>query len=121
MRAARALIAVPDSDGPIRVDLALAIEASPLDPMGYLMRARYNLERHPDEREQIRRDYEKALALNPNDLDTRLEYAKALENFGDSNAAAVQYREALKTHEGFDPAEPKRLSPEKLDEIRKKI
>ena len=52
-------MAVPNSDGATRVDLALAIEASSLDPMGYLMRTRYNLERHSDERDQIRRDYEK--------------------------------------------------------------
>lgn len=121
IRAARALMGLPNSDGATRVDLALAIESSPLDPMGYLMRARYNLERHPDERDQIRRDYEKALGLNPNDLDTRLEYAKVLETFGDSKAAAVQYRLALKTNEGFDPAEPKRLSEAQVQEITRKL
>jgi O-antigen ligase len=121
MRAARALAVLPDMDGATRAQLILAIAANPRDPMGYLTRARYNLERHPDLKDEIRKDFERALELNPHDIDTRLEFAKVLEGFGDIQAVCEQYRMALKTNEGFDATEPKRLSEEKVKEIQAKI
>ena len=61
------------------------------------------------------------MELNPNDIDTRIEYAKVLEGFGDHPAAAEEYRAALKTNDGFDLTEPKRLSKDQLDEIQRKL
>ena len=49
------------------------------------------------------------------------EYAKVLESFGDRARAAEEYRAALKTNEGFDPSEPKRLSEEQVHEIEEKV
>jgi len=66
---------------------------------------------------QVNGDLERALELNPNDIDSRIEYAKLLEQFGDRTAAQEQYRLAIKTNEGFDPTEPKRLTKAQLDEI----
>ncbi len=108
-RAALALMHIANADGQLRTNLGLAIAANPNDPMGTLTRARYNLQQHPDQQPEIRRDYERALELNPNDIDTRIEYAKVLEGFGDHPAAAEEYRAALKTNDGFDLTEPKRL------------
>src|SRR5437016_332592 len=83
MRAARALMGAPDADGAVRANLGLAIAANTNDPMGYLTRGRYLLQRHPDQQADMRRDFERALELNPNDLGSRIEYAKVLEGFGD--------------------------------------
>jgi tetratricopeptide (TPR) repeat protein len=120
VRAARALMAT-QNDGAARTNLTLSIAANPHDPLGYLTRARYSLSRHPDEQTEIRHDFERALELNPNDLESRLEYAGVLEKFGDRDAAREQYRLALKTNDGFDPTEPKRLSQARVDEINQKI
>jgi O-antigen ligase len=121
VRAARALLIRPENDSLTRAMLGAAIEACPQNEFARLMRARYMLRSHPDQHADIRGDYEEALKLNPNDLDTRLEYAQVLEQMGDKPAAAEQYRAALKTNEGFDPTEPKRLSETRVKEIEGKL
>ncbi len=118
LRAARAMMYLPSADGKTRVYLAFAIAADPQNPLGYLTRGRYNLARHPEDQSDIRSDFEEALRLNPNDIDTRIEFAKVLEGFRDRPAAAQQYRDALQTNDGFDLTEPKRLSedPDQRDQ-----
>ena len=120
-RAARALMYVPGADGAVRANLVNAIEANPNDPNNYLSRCAYNVHEHPDEHDAIRHDYDRALELNPNDIDTRLEYARLLDDWGDHAQAAEQYRAALKTNDGFDPTEPKRLSDARLKEINARL
>ncbi len=121
LRAAECMEVLPGMDLRAIGMLDQAIAADPSNPMGYLTRARYNLNRHMDSQTDIRRDFEKALAVNPNDLETRQEYAAVLEKFGDRAAAVEQYREVLKVNEGYDATEPRRLTGDRVQEIQGKI
>ena len=65
--------------------------------------------------------YDKALSLDPNNLGVRIDYADALLKFGDKKSAAEQYRRALTTNDGYDKTEPKRLTPERAQQIDETI
>ena len=76
------------------------------------------------EAERIKKDFRRALELNPNEVSIRLEYADALAGFGapdDKAEATTQYQEALRYNSLLKPDEPKRLRPEKVAEIEKKL
>jgi tetratricopeptide (TPR) repeat protein len=120
-RAAQAWTTLAGGDAQVRAMLAQAIASNPLDPGHRLLRARYMLQRHPDDQAQIREDFSRALAIDPNNVAVRIEYARALEQFGDAVGAKEQYRRALELDDKLDAAEPKRLSPPQRDEIRKKL
>jgi O-antigen ligase len=121
IRAAECLQVVPGTDVEARNLLDHAVDADPGNPMGYLTRARYNLDRHAEMQAEIRRDYEQALAMNPIDLETRQEYAAVLEKFGDRAAAVEQYQKVLKVNEGYDAEEPRRLTEDRVKEIEGKV
>jgi thioredoxin-like negative regulator of GroEL len=69
----------------------------------------------------MRRDFEKALSLDPQNVETRLEFAELLQKWNDPPAAAEQYRRALETNRQYDPKEPERLSPQRVQEIEERI
>lgn len=69
----------------------------------------------------IRELFERSLALNPNDVTARIDYAKALEMLGLKIAAAEQYRLALEKNEGLSKDEPKRLPADEVQKIRSAI
>ena len=112
-RAARALMSIPDADGAVRAELSTAIGANPNDPMGYLTRARYNVERHPENQADIRQDFEHALELNPNDIDSRIEFAKVLETFGDHEGAAGSIARRWRRMTGLTQPNPSDCPPPK--------
>ena len=126
-RAAQAVIAGSNVYNPMVLDLlGIAIKGNPLAVDYYLMRARY-LPHSPDpalHREQIKKDFRRAVALNPNEVSLRVEFGDALASFKtpeDGAEAIKEYEEALKFNGLLKEDEPKRLRGERVEEIRKKI
>ena len=132
-RAARAIIGGggggggnPAAHAEVLALLDRAIRKNPMAAEYHLTRARFAA-RLPDaagRRDAIRSDFDRALALNPNDVSIRLEYADLLKSFdtpADRAAARKQYEEALRFNDQLLANEPKRLTPEKVAEIRKTI
>jgi hypothetical protein len=103
--------------------LDLAIHGDPMDTRYYLARARYLLMNgdHVQYGGQIRKGFEKALELDPNEVSLHVEYADALRELGDRAGAAKEYETALKYNDLLKADEPKRLRVEKVEEIRKRI
>jgi uncharacterized protein (TIGR02996 family) len=112
---------------PAIVDLiGIAIRRNPMQPAYYLARARYLLNgpEAKEKREQVRADFRRALALNPNEVSIRLEYADALKSFdtpADKAEAVKQYEEALRYNGLLNADEPKRLKGERVEQIRRTI
>jgi Tfp pilus assembly protein PilF len=118
-------ISSPDAAARALSLLAQAIAANPLEPSNYLLRARYNLQQHTmTDPSLVRGDFEQALRLNPNDIRVRLEYAAALERFGDRAAATAEYQRALWDNAAViqhRPDEPKQLSKQEIDSAQQRI
>ena len=98
--------------------LDTAIGLDPNRPQYWLHRANARLRSPAPDAAAVRADYERALRLDPNNVDTRLEYAEVLSRLGDRAAAAEQYRQALRYNDLLAPDEPKRLPPKRLETIR---
>jgi hypothetical protein len=120
-RAAQAYMLIPTADSQPLEMLAHAIQADPMQPGSYLLRARFLLQRHKEQQQQIRDDFTQALRIDPNNVAVRIEFARVLEGFGDVAAAKQQYQRALEVNDKLDPAEPKRLSPVQREELLKKL
>jgi hypothetical protein len=103
--------------------LDLAIRTDPMETKYYLTRARYLLasEERAAYREQIVRDFRRALELDPNQVSTRVEFADALRDLGDRAEAAAEYEAALRYNSLLKADEPKRLRNGQVAEIRKQI
>src|SRR5207248_6144974 len=115
-RAARAL---PPQQA--KAALREAIRVNPTATLYY--RTLANMEKHsptPDVK-ALRSAYESALALDPNDVTGRLDYAQTLEKLGQSADAVAQYRIALVKNDLLAPDEPKRLPPAKGEELRRHL
>ena len=119
-RAARALYMDRDPAG-VRemLDAAVAIDRTLVK--AYLMRAGLEMQEQTPNVRVVRENFERAVALNPADNDTRLRYAAALELLGLKTDAAQQYRTALEFNDKLPTEEPERLSVEKVEEIKSKI
>jgi tetratricopeptide (TPR) repeat protein len=103
--------------------LDLAITKDPMDTRYYLARARYLLANgdHAQYAERIWKDFARALELDPNEVSLHVEYADALRELGDRAGAVKEYEAALKYNEMLKKDEPKRLRPERVEEIRRRI
>lgn len=64
-------------------------------------------------------DYHQALQLDPRNIDLRLEYADQLRLHGMGQAARGEYQKALDQNGQLAPDEIKRLSAEKVGQVRK--
>jgi tetratricopeptide (TPR) repeat protein len=120
-RAARALAFAQAPPQRVRDMLARAIASDPLAVEHYLMRARYDLSLPETDARQVIADYERALQLNPNDVPMRLEYAEALQTLGRTEDALHQYRLALHYNDQLHPHEPKRLTPQQEQQLRRRM
>ncbi len=124
-RSARYLIVSRQSDPQeILGMLTLAITSDPKNPMGWLERARFrrSLGNHEMNRvEDVSRDYASALALNPNDVRSRLEFADYLASAGRAEGAAEQYRLAIDYNDRLHPDEPKRLPSDRVEQLKQII
>ena len=121
-RAARAMIIAQYPRDQTRAMLDVAAGVDPTSVPYRLTRAQFELHGAPqvDERRVVD-NYEAVFALNPNDVRLRLEYAAVLERLGRGDEALEQYRLALKYDDGLHPDEPKRLKPDRLAEVERRI
>ncbi len=123
-RIARALVMDRDSNpAEVRAALAQAVAIDPTLIRGYLLRADYEMFRPDDERDAnaVRENYQRALSLNPADLEVRLRYAAALEKLGSKTEAADQLRRALEFNDKLPLEEPERLTEAGLKEIEARL
>jgi len=65
--------------------------------------------------------YEHFLALDPNDVQSRLQYAQSLDTAGMKIEARAQYQAALEKDSQLEPKDPKRLSAEQLERIKPRL
>jgi O-antigen ligase len=119
-RAARALYMDRDLAG-VREMLDAAVAIDPTLVKAYTMRAGVELQQPAPDVRVVRENFDRAIALNPADTDTRLRYAAALELLGSKADAAEQYRTALEFNDKLPIEEPERLPVEEVERIRKKI
>ncbi|MGB7161121.1 MAG: hypothetical protein WBD40_23880, partial [Tepidisphaeraceae bacterium] len=120
-RAARALYMEQAAPSDVRAMLDQAIAADPSLIKGYLLRAEFaRMQREPDA-QAVRADYERALALNPADVEARLRYGAAMEFLNLKPEAAAQYRKALEFNALLPIEEPERLPKKKVEEIEKRV
>lgn len=111
----------------IRAAFDQALAAAPGHAQSWLTRSRYVAAQKVVSAADIQQsldDFARGIALNPNDVDLRIEYADLLERFGRRDDAAAQLETALAMDDKMDPAEPKRLelrSPGKYEAVRKRI
>jgi tetratricopeptide (TPR) repeat protein len=118
MQAARVLtiaLAKPDE---IRVLLDQAIHLNPQSGQQYFIRAQFELQQPSPNRDQVIKDMNRVIELNPNDVQIRLAYAMILQSFGMAHESAAQLRAALHYNDLLDATEPKRLSEETVEQIR---
>ncbi len=121
-RAARAMIMRDAPADEIRGRLALAIAGNKPKVEYYLTRAHYEMLRPPNDQDyrKVRADFESALRYDPYDVQTRLEFAKAME-LDERTLAREQYQIALDNNDKLNADEPKRLTPEEVERIKQKI
>jgi O-antigen ligase len=101
--------------------LDAAIGANPMFLKGYLTRAQFRMQFPSPSVQKVKQDYQTAIALNPNDVDVRIDYGAILEKLGFRHQAADAYRAALQKNDGLAPDEPKRLTAQRVQELRNKI
>ena len=66
-------------------------------------------------------DYERIVRLDPHNLELRLHYAMLLDKLGKPAEAAKQYQTVLEDNDQLAPDEIRRLSPQQVAEIRRRI
>ncbi|WP_428940982.1 O-antigen ligase family protein [Fontivita pretiosa] len=121
-RAARALQIAQSTDyDRIRELLDRAVAADPANVQYYRARAMAELQRPSSDPRRIIDDLRRATELNPWDLTLHEEFAQALERLGQRQRAIDEYRLMLRYNDLLDPAEPKRLTERKIEQIRQKI
>jgi O-antigen ligase len=98
---------------------AIRIEPRSIDP--YLLRANIELAQPHPNADQIRRDFDEILRLNPNDESLHQQYGQALDRLELPAAAAAQYEKALACNDALPAAEPKRLTSTQIAELRARI
>ena len=100
---------------------SLAATAAAVDPRlveAWLLSA--DLALAAGDRPAARAAFDAAVALVPRDVPTRLHYADALDRMGDRSAAAAQYRAALSADAALPAGEPRRLSPDRVADVRRR-
>jgi tetratricopeptide (TPR) repeat protein len=115
----RAAVVSPPEEGPAR--LQLAIDQNPKNAVYRFDAARAQMLRLNPDVSTIRRDFDAGLALDPNNVAARLEYAKWLARIGDADAAHREFQRAVNFNNLLNPDENKRLAPEQLDKERRDL
>jgi predicted Zn-dependent protease len=120
-RAARAQAFAGAPIDEIRQTIARAIAANPRSPGNYSFLARLEAQQPKPDMSRVSDAYEHFLALDPNDVQSRLQYAQSLDAASMKTEARVQYQAALDKDSQLEPKDPKRLSPEQVERIREKL
>jgi O-antigen ligase len=120
-RAARAMVLAGSPADDVRAMIRTAIAASPMTARSHHLLAEFELRQvAPDPMPAIAA-FERVLVLDPMDISTRLDLARALESAGREGAARAQYQQALRLNDLLNPDEPERLPPAQVDRIRAAI
>jgi hypothetical protein len=101
-----------------RASFDAAIRANPLNAAYYATRAEFESHQSQPDPARVRGDFDRSLALDPENVQTRLDYAKVLETLNDSGDAREQYEQALWYDNQLAPDEIERLSASRVGEIR---
>jgi tetratricopeptide (TPR) repeat protein len=120
-RAARALVFAHAPPADVLALLDAAVRENPMSLDALRMRANFAMKLPRPDASRVVADYERLTALNPNDVQLRVEFARALEQLGQPRRAAEELHRAIDYNDLLSPDEPKRLSPQKLDELRREI
>lgn len=106
----------------VREMLDAAMAADPMRVESARAIAEYELRRRPDfSTQRITWGFERALALDPNNVAMHNRFADVLADLGQKDRAAREYQEALRYDDRLSPGDPKRLSPIKISEIQQKL
>ncbi len=119
-RAGRSLIIENRDPAETELWLSQAIAANLKDGNYRLTRASFQLSQ-PDNkqnRRQIIADLQSAVALDPNNIQSRLRLAETFDRFGDRSKASEQYRKTIELNDQLNSDEPKRLPAADLDRIK---
>lgn len=103
-----------------RAMLDAAVAAAPRSAGYRATRAEWERERPTPDAPRVREDFERALAIDPNNVILRVRYADALESFGQRSEAAQQIERALWFDDQLPGYEKKRLPKPRADELRTK-
>src|SRR5690606_15262504 len=105
-RAAQALAYTNANPGAVRRLLDQAIAANPRAPLYHLQRARYWAQARPGDWAPVLADFERAVELNPQELEVRIESARLLADAGRSSDALAQVQPALAINHAYHPDAP---------------
>jgi tetratricopeptide (TPR) repeat protein len=120
-RQAKALLGAGDLAGAESL-VQRAKKINPLYIDAYLLDANLQLKAEPKpDANRVRSDFDTIIRLNPNDVPFHVQYAQALDRFGDHRAAARQYDLAIGANAALPVGEPRRLTPEQLADLREHL
>lgn len=120
----RAALAMQQAGMPpdrVRMMLDAAISADPMSVQYYRARAEHELRQPQPDPRRVITDFEKVIALNPNDVLARCDFADVLALFGLRQRAIEQYRAALHCNDLLDPADPRRLTASQIADIQQRM
>lgn len=105
-----------------RIDawLTETIDTNPHAPGPLLERARFRLE-DSDRIDDALADFAAAVALNPQEISIRLDYADHLERAHRYTAAAEQIEAALRINNAYPPGEIERLDPPRVEDLEARL
>jgi hypothetical protein len=112
----RAALLARDNPMMARELLAAAIAADPLSVRYHRSMAELNLSQR--DVGNALNEYRRAVALDPNNMELRIEYADELRRRGQGTEAVAQYRRALEINDLLAPQEIRRLPTVEVDRIR---
>jgi tetratricopeptide (TPR) repeat protein len=98
-----------------------AIRANPLSAAYHATRAEFESHQPQPDPARVRNDFERCLAIDPENVQTRLAYAQVLEALHFAGDAREQYEKALWYNDQLADDEIERLSAAKVAAIRANI
>jgi O-antigen ligase len=101
------------------IDRAIAINPMAVSPR--LLEAHFEEQLPTPSADRLLAGYDTVLSLDPQNVPARLDFAAALVKLGQPARAVEQLHLALTANAGLDPAEPKRLSPDRIAQINATI
>jgi tetratricopeptide (TPR) repeat protein len=101
--------------------LAAAIAADPVRSQCYRAVADFELRKLAPDPGVVISNYEKASALDPDNVALHRDFADALQRLGQRDRAIEQYRLALQYNDVLPPDEPKRMSAAQVEQIQARI
>ncbi len=105
----------------VRQLLGDAVRANPAHAGYRATRAAFEARLPNPDVTRVRSDFDAALALDPANVPTRLQYAQILESLGLPTEARAQYESALRFNDQLAPDEVERLAPAKVAELNAAI